>query len=155
MNLLELYESIKNFVIQDEATVIIVIICVMSLIQIVPIKCNPWTAFAKLLRFIGHLFTGDLVSKLDEITKKVDNLSDKVDDNEVDRIRWEIRSFADSCRRKDTPHTQDDFLHIFKINKKYHSILEEIHKENGEIDGYMKYLNKLYQEMLENDAFLK
>ena len=91
-------------------------------IQIAPIKINPWS---HLFKWIGKLINSESDKKIDEVIKKVDLLKQElteaqksIDENEKDRIRWEILDFATSCRNGQQ-HTQDEFLHIITLNDKY------------------------------------
>ena len=74
------------------------IIVFTGLIQIVPIKINPWSA---LFKWIGKLITGNACGKIDDLIKQVD-------ENEKDRIRWEVLDFDNSCRNG-SRHTRDEF----------------------------------------------
>lgn len=119
------------------------IIGALSLIEITPIKINPWNA---IFRWIGDRLLGD--------TKKtVENLSKELKDNEKDRIRWEILDFANSCRNG-RKHTKDEYVHILELDKKYRKLLVETKDENGVFDLEIKYIKKLYEERLEKNDFL-
>ena len=119
------------------------IIAFTGLIQIVPIKINPWSA---LFRWIGKLITGNACSKIDD-------LIEQVDENEKDRIRWEILNFANSCRNG-IKHTRDEFQHIVTLRDKYQRLLEKTHDINGVFDVEYKYILDLYAERLEKNDFL-
>ena len=119
------------------------IIGALSLIEITPIKINPWNA---IFRWIGDRLLGD--------TKKtVENLSKELKDNEKDRIRWEILDFANSCRNG-RKHTKDEYVHILELDKKYRKLLVETKDENGVFDLEIKYIKKLYEERLDKNDFL-
>ena len=51
------------------------IVAVLSLIQITPIKIDPWSS---LLRWIGRKITGELSDKIDALSDKVDKLEAKI-----------------------------------------------------------------------------
>ena len=113
-------------------------------IQISPIKINPWSA---LFKWIGNILTGDIKTKLDEITKEVR-------DNEKDRIRWEILDFANSCHNG-RKHTKDEFRHINKLNQKYIKLLKQTKDTNGEFEVEYQYIQDLYTERTRKNDFLK
>lgn len=113
-------------------------------IQISPIKINPWSA---LFKWIGNILTGDIKTKLDEITKEVR-------DNEKDRIRWEILDFANSCHNG-RKHTKDEFRHINKLNQKYIELLKQTKDTNGEFEIEYQYIQDLYAERTRKNDFLK
>lgn len=131
-----------------------------GLIQIVPIKINPWSA---LFKWISKAITGDACSKIDGLTTKVDKIDglvEKIDKieadvttNEKDRIRWEILDFANSCRNG-RKHTRDEYQHIIALNDKYRELLAVTHDTNGVFEAEYDYIKKLYAERLDKNDFL-
>ena len=157
MSLLDTFNLCKQYITEYGEVTVVAIVILFTIVQIAPIKINPWSyvgkAISKGLSKLGKLLLGDFIEQIEELKKKVDLLSDVIDENEIDRIRWEILNFSNSCQR-DENHTQNDFQHIFKINKKYHSILKRIDQENGEIDMEMAYLEELYMQKKRDNSFL-
>ena len=121
-----------------------------GIIQIVPIKINPWSA---LLKWIGKLITGDACEKINGLLVKVNNIEQEVMVNEKDRIRWEVLDFANSCRNG-RRHTRDEFQHIVKLKEKYERLLRETHDKNGVFEVEYQYILDLYAERLEKNDFL-
>lgn len=119
------------------------LIAFTGLIQIVPIKINPWSA---LFQWIGRLVNSNACNKIDDLIKQVD-------ENEKDRIRWEILNFANSCRNG-IKHTRDEFQHIVTLRDKYQKLLEKTKDVNGVFDVEYKYILELYAERLEKNDFL-
>ena len=126
-------------------------------VEVTPIKINP---VSTLLKFIGSNINADLKAEISavkteiETTKEsVQKIVNKVDNNEIDRIRWEILDFANSCRNH-KKHTKEEFDHVIALNQKYHRILDEREEENGQVDIAFEYIRKLYQKCLENNSFL-
>lgn len=109
-------------------------------VQITPgIKFNPLT-------WLGNLFFGSLRKDLQEIRNQVD-------ENEKDRIRWEVLDFANSCRNN-RRHTKDEFQHIITLNSKYKRLLLKTHDENGVFDAEYAYIKDLYKERQIKNDFL-
>lgn len=121
-----------------------------GLIQIVPIKINPWSA---LLQWIGKTITGNACGKIDGLITKVEGLENDIKTNEKDRIRWEILDFANSCRNG-RKHTRDEFQHIVALNDKYKALLKETNDRNGVFEVEYSYIQDLYAERLEKNDFL-
>ena len=119
-------------------------------IQISPIKWNPITSF---ITWFGKLITKDISDKLDDLTDNVEAIQGQVNENEKDRIRWEILDFANSCRNG-RKHTKDEFQHIIALNDKYKKLLELTHDKNGVFEVEYKYIQKLYQERQMKNDFL-
>lgn len=126
-------------------------------IEITPVKINP---VSTLLKFIGSNINAELKKEIASVKAEVEStnstiqkVDNKVDDNEIDRIRWEILDFLNSCRSKKR-HTKEEFDHIISLNQKYHRILDEREEENGQVDLAFEYIRKIYCKCLENNSFL-
>ena len=126
-------------------------------IEVAPVKINP---VSTLLKFIGSNINADLKTEISavkmeiETTKEnVQKINNKVDNNEIDRIRWEILEFSNSCR-SGKRHTKEEFDHVINLNRKYHRILDEREEENGQVDLAFEYIRKIYCKCLENNSFL-
>lgn len=107
------------------------------------IKWNPWTS---LFKWIGKVVNGDMRKDLAELAKAID-------DNEKDRIRWEVLDFANSCRN-DRKHTKDEFQHIIALHDKYGELLKKTKDTNGVFDAEYDYIMELYQERQRKNDFL-
>lgn len=109
-------------------------------VQITPVfKWNPLT-------WLGGLLLGS-------VRKDITGLQSAVDENEKDRIRWEILDFATSCRNG-IRHTKDQFQHIITLNDKYKRLLEKTSDTNGVFEAEYAYIKKLYAERQEKNDFL-
>lgn len=115
----------------------------LTLIQIAPVKINPWSAIAKA---IGRAINGDLI-------RAVNQVSESVDQNEIDRLRWEILDFSNSCQNG-RRHTREEFDHIIRMHEKYESILTRRNESNGQVDMAFDYIKTLYQKCLIERDFL-
>ena len=115
----------------------------LTLIQIAPVKINPWSAIAKA---IGRAINGDLI-------RAVNQVSESVDQNEIDRLRWEILDFSNSCQNG-RRHTREEFDHIIRMHEKYESILTRRNESNGQVDMAYDYIKTLYQKFLIERDFL-
>ena len=122
---------------------------VMSIFEFSKIKVNPWSA---ILNWIGSKLTAPLNAKIEEQSRqyalmdsKIDVLRDTQDDNEIDRIRWEILNFSRSCRNGEW-HATDEFDHIIELNGKYHGLLDRRKLKNGRIDLEYKYIVRIYEQ---------
>ena len=91
------------------------LLILLTLIQIAPIKINPWTALA---RAIGRAINKDV---LDETRKILDEHIKTDDARNADLHRSKILQFNNELLR-DIPHTREDFIEIL-----------------AEIDFYEKY----------------
>ena len=132
----------------DNALSIIAILSVFF--ELTPIKINP---ISSLLKYIGAKLNEDVIAEVTSMKEEIKKIDDKVDQNEIDRIRWEILDFANSCRNQQK-HTREEFLHIIDLNQKYHAIIDEKEIKNGQIDIEYGFIEKLYNRCLEDNSFL-
>lgn len=120
-------------------------------IQITPVvRCNPLTA---LFAWAGKLITTDVMREISCVKAAQKELECAIDENEKDRIRFEVLDFASSCRNGQL-HTKDEFEHIIVLNKKYHRLLNKTGDENGVFDAEYEYIYELYQKCQRENDFL-
>lgn len=137
--------------------IIAILIGLSAIIQITPIKINPWTA---LFKWIGNKANEDLRREVGGLNKKIDDLAHDVDnldkqrkEDKKDRIRHVVLDFANSCRNG-RKHTKDEYLHIITLNDKYKKLLQETGDSNGVFDVEYEYIISLYKECQEKNDFL-
>lgn len=127
------------------------IFVIMSLIQIAPIKVNPWSAIG---RWIGRAINGEIINKVDYLN---DQMAATKEEN--------MEQWA-SCRRNNILRFGDDLRHGRKFSKEhFDQILTEITKYETYCAEHPNYMNNIanatihyieaeYETNLENDSFL-
>lgn len=84
-------------------------------------------------------------------TKTIEHMDEKIDTNEIDRLRWEIISFANSLRYDDGQSaTLEGYNHVFDAYGKYEKLLESLGRKNGKIDNEYAYIKIMYNEFSKN-----
>ena len=121
------------------------------LIEVTPIKLNPWKT---LFKWIGKQLNKDVNDKVTEIEKKVDNLQSELSDERVQNKRWSILNVSNSCRQG-IVHTKEEWDHTLDEIKWYEDYCNNNKVCNGVIEVNVTWLRKKYHEHLENDDFLK
>ena len=98
-----------------------IVLVAMTLIQISPIKLDPWSAIA---RAVGRAINKDVIDKLDE-TREILDAHIKMDGaRTADTHRARILQFNNELIRN-IPHTREEFIEIL-----------------AEIDGYEKFCKR-------------
>ena len=87
----------------------------INVIQIAPIKINPWSWVAKCIH--DFLF-GDIDRKLDSLSAKVDKLEEQSEEDKAIQARSHILRFADECY-SGKEHSHEYFLQILDTIKIY------------------------------------
>lgn len=88
--------------------VLIIIISIMSLIQVAPVKLNPWSWLAKQ---VGEAVNGKVFRRLDVLENDLRALSAKTEERTVVEARSRITLFADELLQGQR-HSKDAFDHI-------------------------------------------
>lgn len=115
----------------------------VTLIQIAPIKIDPWKW---VLKFIKKAIIGDLEQDVKELKKDVEQ-------EKIDNKRWNILDFANSCKNN-RKHTKEEWWHCLSQLKEYETFCKEKHIDNGVIEEDAKYLRELYHERCIKNDFL-
>lgn len=118
--------------------------------EITPIKLNP---IHSVLSWVGKAVNGEVLQRIDEVEARLDAQGKSIDENEMDRIRWEVFDFANECRNG-IKHTKDEFQHIISLNTKYHDLLDKYGEENGVFDAEYQYILELYKKCQHENSFL-
>lgn len=119
----------------------------LACVDISPIKVNPLKFIAKIIgKIISDWLFGDVKQQLSEMRHDID-------ENEMDAIRWEVLSFANSCRHGQK-HSKEEFEHVIRQNTKYHELLKRTNRENGVFDLEYKYIKEIYERRLRDNDFL-
>lgn len=153
-----LIEAISNMTIGEIlSTAMIGLGGLSCFVEFSKIKLNPLTW---LLNWAGSKINGPLIAKIDALDKKQDeqqqtikDLRDTQDDNEIDRIRWEILEFGRSCRNKEL-HTLEEFNHVIDLYGKYHRIIDRRKLKNGQIELEYNYITHIYEKCQLENSFL-
>lgn len=136
---------------EDWVKFIAISIPVISIfIEITPIKFNP---ISWILSKLGSKINKNLNEEVDKINKLIQSLDQKVDQNEIYRLRQEILAFSNSCQRGIT-HSKDEFEHIIDSNTRYHNILKSRDMVNGQIDAEFEYIMEIYENSIRERKFL-
>ncbi len=138
------------------------VVVLASIVQISPIKINPWSAIA---RGIGNALVGEQISKLDKRMDKIeDTLKEQqsafaasVDEAGRDRAetrRYRILKFGDECTHGQ-PHTAEMWNNVLDDITEYERYCTE-HPEfkNQKTVLTDKLIKDAYHEALKNKCVL-
>ncbi|MBM6886469.1 hypothetical protein H6B69_11405, partial [Pseudoflavonifractor phocaeensis] len=97
------------------------LLVLMTLVQIAPIKVNPWSALAKA---IGKAVNTDICHRLDGIEAKLDGHITMDDRRTADSRRAQILHFNNELLRP-INHTKEEFIEILAKIDEYERYCEE------------------------------
>ena len=134
------------------------LLLLLTLIQISPIKINPWSALARLL---GKAINADVLQELDtvkdgqkETRKALDDHIRMDDERNADNHRQRILAFNNELLR-DIPHTQEDFFEVLSEIDFYENYCKE-HPEykNNRALHAIAHIGRVYDDRLQKHDFL-
>lgn len=123
----------------------------LTLVQIAPVKINPWSAIAKA---IGNAINADVLRELDTVTQKLDTHIRVDDERNADSYRTRILQFNNELLRE-ILHTREDFIEILAVIDDYESYCRD-HKEykNNRAVCAIENIKRVYMDRLQKHDFL-
>lgn len=127
------------------------LILLMSIIQIAPIKLNPWSAIA---RAIGNAINADLLKKLSKTESMLQEHMEMDDKRNADMHRWRILDFNNELLQ-DVPHTREDFIDILAEIDEYEDFCKS-HPDykNNRAAHAISNIGRVYDDRLKKHDFI-
>lgn len=135
-----------------------VLIVLLSLVEIAPIKLNPWSRLAK---WLGRVINADVIKGLETVKETQAETRKRLEEH----IKTDEKREADSCRTRilrfnnelirEIPHTKEEFVEILKDIDDYERYCRE-HTDyaNGRAVHAIANIGRVYDERLEKHDFL-
>ena len=114
----------------------VLLILLLSLVQISPVKLNPWDS---IFGWIGKKTNGATQKRLDKLEKHIREMW-------INNHRQTILTFARECRA-DIEHSSDEWTNVLNVAEEYEKYVTENKVTNGIITQDTEYIRNLYQEM--------
>lgn len=143
---MDIWEEVKRFTLMNPS---ITVFGVVTIIQIVPIRIDPWTC---LLKWIGSVVTGPLRMQIDELECKIDLTRKMAEEHRAEEMRWDIRIFTDSCKHGEY-HSKEEWRRIIAQLERYEAHVIKHSISNGVIKEETKYLRKQYEKRNSKNDF--
>ena len=134
------------------------LVVLLTLVQIAPIKVNPWSA---LIKWFGKSINADVLKKLDEVETAQKETRARLDahiavddERNADEHRLRILQFSNELLR-DIPHTQEEFIEVLAEIDFYEDYCDDHPKdENNRAVHAIAHIKKVYDERLDKHDFL-
>lgn len=131
----------------------------LTLIQIAPVKINPWSAIA---RALGRAINADVLKELSDVKKRQQETREKLEEHietddrrDADMHRNRILQFNNELLR-DISHTREDFIEVLAEIDEYERYCEEHPRyENNRADCAIDNIKRVYRDRLEKHDFLQ
>lgn len=112
------------------------IVVLLSLIQISPLKLNPWD---KLLGWLGKKINGATEKRLESVERQILDMW-------VNSHRQCILTFAREARAG-IEHSSDEWTNVLNVAEEYEKHVAEKKITNGIVTQDTEYIRNLYQEL--------
>ena len=130
----------------------------LSMIEIAPIKVNPWSAIA---RALGSVINRDVIARLDDISRVQRDTQRRLDDHirldderDADMHRAKILRFNNELLR-DIPHTREEFIEILAEIDGYEAFCRaHPDYQNNRAVHAVANIKRVYAERLQKHDFL-
>ena len=116
--------------------VLTALILLFSLIQISPVKLNPWD---NIFGWVGSKLNGKTEAQLKELHKQVRDIW-------ISNHRQSILTFARECR-EEIRHDSEEWAHILSLADEYEVYCRKNTVSNGVVKADTEYIRGLYQEL--------
>lgn len=128
------------------------LLVLMTLVQIAPVKINPWSWLAKI---VGKAINAEVTKELSEIGKKLDAHVTMDDRRTADGHRARILHFNNELLR-DIDHTKEEFTEVLTEIDAYEEYCRE-HPEypNNRAVLAIENIREVYKERLKLHDFLQ
>lgn len=127
------------------------LLALTALIQIAPIKVNPWTAIAKA---VGRAINADVLNELDTVKKDLADHIRMDGERNADEHRTRILRFNNELLR-DIPHTKEEFIDVLADIDFYERYCEDNkdYKNNRAVHAIAN-ISRVYDERLQKHDFM-
>lgn len=127
------------------------VLLLLTLIQIAPIKVDPWTA---IFRAIGRAFNAEMLKELRDVRSKLDEHIKTDDERNADEHRTRILRFNNELIRE-LPHTKEEFIDVLADIDYYEAYCRDHpdYKNNRAVHAIAN-IGRSYDERLKKHDFL-
>lgn len=127
------------------------LLLLLTLVEIAPIKVNPWSALAKAL---GRAINADVLKELGAVKQGLADHIRMDDERNADEHRARILRFNNELLR-DIPHTKEEFIDILADIDFYERYCDE-HKgyKNNRASHAIANISRVYDDRLREHDFL-
>jgi len=122
---------------------VMILLILLSLIQISPIKLNPWD---KVLAWLGSKINKNIHNDVKELREKIGELEQQTQELWINSHRSFILVFARECRAG-VKHDSEEWANCLNQCATYEAFIKAKNYPNGIVQSNIDYVRDLYQEL--------
>lgn len=128
-----------------------ILLAVLTVIQIAPIKINPWSALAKA---IGRAINGEVIAKVDQLERALVGMKEAQEERDAINCRSRILHFGDETIHG-VRHTKEHFDQILRDITTYERYCDDHPNfENNTTVLTSQRIKNIYEDCLKTADFL-
>lgn len=128
-----------------------ILLAAMTLIQIAPIKLNPWSTLAKA---IGRAINGEVIAKVDRLERELLGMKENQEERDAISCRARILHFGDETIHG-VRHTKEHFDQILRDITTYERYCDDHPNfENNTTVLTSQRIKDIYEDCLKTKDFL-
>lgn len=143
-------QDILQHVVNDSGPIILIILIATTLIQISPIKINPW---GSLFKWIGKQVNTEVIEKINKVESRLDKHVKESLEAELRTRRVSILDFSSSVIRGVNYHKEKFDFMIGECDN-YEKYCQDNNIKNGVAEASIAEIRRIYSEHLKNGDFL-
>lgn len=147
MSINAVYEIVK----EQSGLFLTGLVILMTLVQITPIKINPWSW---LVKWLGRNLTSDLSSKIDKVDLKLEKHIKESDERDLRKRRESILDFA-SAVGNGRSYSKEQYEQMLRECDEYTQYCHEKEFINSVADESIKLIKTAYSQHLHANDFLQ
>lgn len=145
------FQQIVEQLVADRGPIFAVFLAAITLVQIAPIKLNPWSY---IFGWLGKQLNKEVIDKIDEVEKRLDTHIKDSDEAELKARRTNILDFSSSVIRGVNYHKEKFDFMITECDN-YEKYCKENDITNGVAIASIAEIRRIYAERLRDDDFLR
>jgi len=132
-------------------TAIIGTLATMTVLQVAPIKINPWTWIA---RAIGRAINAEVIAEVGNLKQEVHTIKKSTEEHEAKSARVRILRFGDEILH-DVKHSQEHFNQVLLDITEYEEYCSHHPEFRNNVTGITtKRIMETYEKCLKDNNFL-
>lgn len=143
-------KDIAEMLMQDKGPILLTIMIMLTLVELVPIKLNPWSA---IFNWFGKKLNKEVIEKIDVIEERLDEHIKDSEETDLKARRTAILDFGSNVIRGVNYHKEKFDFMIGECDD-YEDYCKKHDIKNGVAEASIAEIRRIYQERLRNNNFL-
>lgn len=142
--------DLMKLLVEDRGPILLITCIALTLVQIAPIKINPWEA---IFNWFGKQLNKEVITKIDSLEDRLNTHIKDSEETELRERRTNILDFSSSVLRGVNYHKEKFDFMIAECDS-YEKYCAKNNIKNGVAEASIAEIRRIYQERLRSNDFL-